>query len=177
MAISQITLLIARAVGIGGAAWLSGNIAALSLISVPALNASHAQDSVSLSTITHAWKHSYEKGKSQNPPVAAVVASSFAYLAWASHRLRAGRSMQLYSVAALLTVGIVPYTLLTMSSTNNKLLAKSKKASSDAEITAAFSPAEDKEASDLLKRWTFLNGIRSTLPMLGAVAAALAGLA
>ncbi|RDW59114.1 hypothetical protein BP5796_12038 [Coleophoma crateriformis] len=177
MATSQITLQIARAVGIAGAAWLSGNIAALSLISVPALNTSHAQDSVSLSTITHAWKHTYAKGKSQNPPVAAVVATSFAYLAWASHRLRAGRSMQLYSIAALLTIGIVPYTILTMSSTNNKLLAKSKKASSDAEITRAVSPAEDKETSDLLKKWTFLNGIRSTMPLLGAAAAALAALA
>ena len=48
-----------------------------------------------------------------------------------------------------------------MKSTNDKLLRFAKKE----ELTAS----ESQEGEALLKRWTFLNGVRSLLPLAGAL--------
>jgi len=169
MPASSTSFRIAQAVGLSGAAWLSGNIAALSLISVPALSKSHKEDSVPAGYLARQWKHTFEAGKSQNPPIAGVATASFAYLAWS---VRAGTSLSLlvpknsiilYSVAAVFTIGIVPWTIIAMMPTNNKLLAK-------AEHSASVM-ADDKEVSDLLRKWTILNGVRSLLPLAGTAVA------
>lgn len=107
----------------------------------------------------------FENGKTQNPPIAAAVAASFFYLAWSVRsgaplfRPTAYSRSGLFSAAAVLTIGIVPYTMLAMSSTNNALL---EKASSTPEIS-------DTETSRLIEKWTTLNTVRGYLPLAGAV--------
>ncbi|KAF3399898.1 Noranthrone monooxygenase [Penicillium rolfsii] len=156
---------LAQAVGISGAAWLSGNIAALSMNATPSLLRSRREDNVPPATLVKQWRNMYENGKTQNPPVAAAVAASFFYLAWSVRsgaplfRQTAYSRSGLFSAAAVLTIGIVPYTFLTMSSTNNALL---EKASSAPEIS-------DTETSTLIEKWTQLNMVRGYLPLIGAV--------
>jgi hypothetical protein len=152
--------------------FLPGNIASLSLISIPALTQS--QDSVPPRILAKQWKDLYDLGKTQNPPIAGVTAASFSYLAWSvrsgtSLRLLAPRNaMQLYAAAAVFTLGIVPYTLITMNPTNNKLIEKAGKV--DVNSKGLDGTGDDKEVGELLKKWQVLNGIRGVIPLLGVVA-------
>ncbi|KAJ5099073.1 hypothetical protein N7532_006074 [Penicillium argentinense] len=154
---------VAQAVGISGAAWLSGNIAAISLIGTPAIIQSQKEENVSRGLLARQWKSMYDNGKSQNPPIALCVSSAFLYLAWS---VRAGSPLYkktsisragLFSAAAAFTLCIVPYTFVAMSSTNNKLLENS-------ESSSEFS---DKETLGLVQRWTTLNQVRGFLPLVG----------
>lgn len=183
---------VAQAVGISGAAWLSGkwhlrqrhtivsssnltitgNISALSLIVTPALLRSQKEDNLPSGILAKQWRNMFENGKSQNPPIAAGVTSAFLYLAWSSRlgaplfkKTPVGRTA-LFSAAAVLTVGIVPFTIVAMSSTNNKLLEKSK--------STKTSP--DAETVDLLQHWTTLNQIRGFLPLIGGLCGIVASL-
>ncbi|KAE9377164.1 DUF1772-domain-containing protein [Stipitochalara longipes BDJ] len=161
----------AQAVGLGGAMWLSGNIEALSLISVPALSKSQKQDSVPAGILARQWKYIYDDGKIQNPSIAVIAGTSFAYLAWS---VRSGtalslvvpkNSAQIYSVAALLTYGMIPYTAIFMLSTNQKLMAKADQAVGAKGAVAT----DDKEVIELLKNWAVVSGIRGLLPLLGGI--------
>lgn len=81
----------------------------LSLISIPALQRSALEDGVSALTLAKEWRQTFEAGKAQNPPVAAVVASAFAYLAWSArsgsafHKSFPRSATIWYSTAAVLT--------------------------------------------------------------------------
>ena len=79
---------------------------------------------------------------------------------------------RLYGTAALLTIGIVPWTLLVMSETNRKLIAK---AGEKGDLKG--SGVGDEEVRGLLRKWTTLNGIRSVLPLLGSAVGMVAVLA
>ncbi|PYI35345.1 DUF1772-domain-containing protein [Aspergillus indologenus CBS 114.80] len=159
---------LAQAIGFSGAAWLSGNIAALSLIAVPAVVETQKDTTLPSSVVVKLWWGFYEKGKTQNPPIAAATASAFLYLAWSVRaggplfRSAAYNRAGLYTAAAVLTLGIVPYTILTMRPTNNALIAL---AQSLKDLTAA----DETRSRDLLAKWTLLNGIRGLLPLAGAM--------
>lgn len=136
----------------------------MSTIATPALLQSHRDDNVPAGTIAKQWQRLFDIGKLQAPPVAASVAISFGYLAWS---VRAGAPLfkqtpfsrtALFSTAAIMTVAIVPFTIIFMSSTNNAL---SKKASATTESSG-------EETIELVKTWTTLNRLRSFLPLAGA---------
>jgi hypothetical protein len=59
-------------------------------------------------------------------------------------------------------VGIIPFTLLIMNSTNQTLLSKAAKVEGGEKL-------DDQEVSMLVGRWTVMNTFRSTLPLMGAV--------
>lgn len=152
-----------------------GNIATLSLISIPALQRSALEDGVSALTLAKQWRQNFEAGKAQNPPVAAVIASAFAYLAWSA---RSGRAFHKffprnatiwYSTAAVLTLGIVPYTILAMTKTNNALIQASNAKPGE--------KVDDLEARALTSKWIQLNAVRSCLPLAGGIVALVAALA
>ena len=107
----------------------------------------------------------YVRGKTQNPPIAAVVAGSFSYLAW-TLRSVPGNKAGLYGVAAVMTIAIVPWTLLLMNPTNRSLIEKAG--------AAVELKGDEEEVQGLLRRWGNLNGIRSLFPLVGGVAGALA---
>ncbi|KAL3429921.1 hypothetical protein BDV09DRAFT_189693 [Aspergillus tetrazonus] len=124
-----------QAIGVTGAAWLSGNIALFSM---------------------------------NNPPVAAITAASFVYLAVLSSlrssppilfRAAPYSRAGFYASAALLTLGIVPFTLVAMSSTNNALIAGQR----------GSVAATDARIEGLLQDWVALNRVRSLLPLLGSL--------
>ena len=171
---TSIPFRLAQATGLLGAAWLSGtslfipyttlltqlgNIAALSLMATPALTTQQSRDNVSSSTLARQWQTIFSTGKAQNPPVAAVAAASFSYLAWTLRSVPGNRAW-LYGTAAVFTIGIAPWTILAMTPTNEKLI---KKAEGKVDVKG-----DEEEVRMLLKRWSSLNGIRSLLPLAGA---------
>jgi hypothetical protein len=76
---------------------------------------------------------------------------------------------RLYGTAALLMIGIVPWTILAMNETNRKLTAKAQE-----KVGMKGSGVRDEDVHGLLRKWTTLNGIRSVLPLLGSVVAMVA---
>ncbi|UOH81480.1 hypothetical protein LQV05_004151 [Cryptococcus neoformans] len=149
----------AQIVGVSGAMWLSGSIATLSLISIPALQRSALEDGVSALTLAKQWRQTFEAGKAQNPPVAAVVASAFAYLAWSArsgsafHKSFPRSATIWYSTAA----------------TNNALIQASNAKPGE--------KVDDLEARALTSKWIQLNAVRSCLPLAGGIVALVAALA
>ncbi|GFF56829.1 hypothetical protein IFM58399_10408 [Aspergillus lentulus] len=59
---------VAQAIGFIGAAWLSGNIAALSMNAVPSLLRSQKETNLPLTATAKQWREMYEAGKAQNRP-------------------------------------------------------------------------------------------------------------
>ncbi|QKX62868.1 uncharacterized protein TRUGW13939_10033 [Talaromyces rugulosus] len=167
---------VAQAIGFTGAAWLSGNIAALSMNAAPALIRARKEDHLPITNTVKLWRNLFESGKSQNPPIAALTASSFFYLAWSTRssstlfRQVAPNSTILYGTAAILTLGIVPYTIVAMSGTNNALLAKTK-------LDYEPSSQASAEIEELVNNWALLNGFRSLLPLAGGLLGIFAALA
>ncbi|KAJ5725765.1 DUF1772-domain-containing protein [Penicillium malachiteum] len=161
----------AQAIGISGAAWLSGNIASLSTITTPTLLQYDKETNQSPRLLAQQWKSLFETGKAQNPPIAATVAASFLYLAWsvgqgaALYKNVVYNRVALYLAAAALTVGIVPFTIITMSGTNKLLLQKAQSTSES-----------DREVPGLVKQWTGLNFARSLLPLAGAACGIIAAI-
>lgn len=107
----------------------------------------------------------YENGKSKNPPVAAGVTAAFLYLAWSvrsasplSRKTPLSRT-GLFSAAAALTLGIVPFTFVAMSTTNDRLLERSE----------SLKVGSEEEMVGLIEYWTSLNQIRGLLPLLGGL--------
>jgi hypothetical protein len=164
----------AQVLGLTGAAWLSGNIFSLSLISTPALLQSVQEKQVTPSAAAKIWANLYNAGKMQNPPIAAATTAVFFYLAWsvrdgtALSLVAAPNSSFLYAVSGILTVGIVPFTLAFMMGTNHSLEAKvGSKDETEATRT---------EVESLLERWGLLNAVRGVFPLVGGVVAALAAI-
>ncbi|KAF3406331.1 Noranthrone monooxygenase [Talaromyces pinophilus] len=171
---SRFAFRIAQAVGFTGAAWLSGNIAALSANAVPVIVTSAQENNLSPKVTCKLWRNMYEAGKTQNPPIAIATASAFAYVAWSVRRnptlfvSAAYGGFGMYTAAAVLTLSIVPYTLAAMRNTNDALL---KLADSKEDLLASRA-----EVEALLDRWTTLNWIRSLLPLAGGLAGIAAAL-
>lgn len=153
-----------------------GNICGLSMIAIPALLRSNQGKSTTPptpNTLAQQWQTLYNAGKAQNPPIAAVTASSFLYLAWAARSQGAAVYSQLagkssntgvfYCGAALLTLGIVPWTLVAMMSTNHRL--ESIAGSGD----GTGASVSDEEFDGLVKKWQGLNLIRGLFPLAGGL--------
>lgn len=157
----------------------AGNIASVSVLTVPALKRSHSRDGVSSESLARQWLCIYGVGKSQAPPVALVTSACLAYLAWSFREGgQLGEGMPkntawLYGAAALLTLGIVPYTLILMSHTNNLLSAKAAQALESRQEGATIT-FDGNEFSKLLNRWANYNIVRSLLPLSGAITALVA---
>ncbi|KAL5001742.1 hypothetical protein BDV10DRAFT_182307 [Aspergillus recurvatus] len=166
---------LAQAVGLTGAAYLAGNISAYSFATIPALQASQNRHNAPASLIAKQWSELYARGKAQNPPIAAITAAAFAYLAWSVHSgksaalevLAPKNAVYLYSAAAALSVGIMPWTIFAMMKTNEALHERAKEAFAVTEKTGD-------EVKELLAKWKVLNAIRAALPLVGGLVGFLA---
>ncbi|RDW81574.1 DUF1772 domain-containing protein [Aspergillus mulundensis] len=166
---------LAQALGLTGAAYLAGNIFAYSYATIPALQASAAKHSAPAPLLAKQWSELYARGKAQNPPIAAITAAAFAYLAWTAHSgksaaldvLAPRNAVALYSAAAALTVGIVPWTFAAMKGTNDKLHERASEVYAVTEKTG-------QEVGELLSRWKVLNAVRGLFPLVGGLVGFLA---
>lgn len=127
------------------------------------------------------WRTTFLLGKSVAPPIAIASSASYAYLAMMLYNAPLSVNHprgELYALAALLTVSIVPYTLFVMKDVNAKLMARAEEASLDVknEVTEIGMP-KGESAKELLDWWAVLNLGRGVFPLLGAVLGAWASLA
>jgi len=145
---------LAQAIGITTSSALAGCTLTISAMLVPRLLESPSP------LLLKQWKHTFEAGKASVPPLAGICTLAFGYLAYEAKGAPnvLPHVWRIYAASALLCIGIVPYTLIALKSTNNKLLNK-------AEETHALK-AEDKivevglggeTAHQLLDKWATLN--------------------
>ncbi|KAL5362096.1 hypothetical protein BJX96DRAFT_153393, partial [Aspergillus floccosus] len=144
------------------------------MLTTPALIQTLRNGDLPAGLAVKAWRNMYQRGKEQNPPIAAATAAGFLYCAWA---VRGGTSLApltprnaplLYCAAAALTLAIVPYTFAAMVPTNSALIAKAE--------AKELSVQESAEAVPLLEKWTKLNAIRGVWPLVGGLVGVMAAL-
>lgn len=146
----------------------------MSLISIPAISRCIKEDNLPATDAVKLWRANFNAGFALAPPTALATAASLSYCAWSTWNISAHglRNPRLFLVAAALTVSVVPYTIVTMTSTNDKLMRFAKKGEKE-----ELSANESGESEELLQRWTTLNLVRSLLPLSGAIVAGMLVLA
>lgn len=127
------------------------------------------------------WRRVYEQGHANSPKVVVLTTFGFAYAAWGANNQQTSTRtpILLYSAAALLVVGVVPYTLIFMENSNRKLLKRAAEAkhfsSSSASGEGCPEILIDQESNEgLLRRWRALTLTRALLPMTAGVLGLLA---
>lgn len=116
----------------------------------------------------------YDIGSTVAPPFAASASSIYLALAYAYRNCpslasaKSNDTSNKYVLAAALTIGIVPFTLVVIQPTNNDLFALQRPIFKG---NARFYDKTNKETRALLKTWVKLNLVRSVFPLLGTAVA------
>ncbi|KAK0104865.1 hypothetical protein ONS95_005131 [Cadophora gregata] len=152
---------------------LTGVLLSLSYISIPALLSVDLPET----HLIDLWRTVYFRGFRLSPPLA--VPSGLACLASAMLSSQVdSRSTSYLLTAALLNLSVVPYTILFVSPTNKKLMAKGAtlaKKSTEKNIQNTRDDMNSIEETRMLcARWAALNYGRMLLPLGGMVLAWLA---
>ncbi|OCK80119.1 DUF1772-domain-containing protein [Lepidopterella palustris CBS 459.81] len=160
---------VAQVVGLTCSAALAGYIGGFSIGTVPSLKFAPAH------AIAKQWQTAYEIGKSTAPFVALTAGLTWSYLATQGSMSTASKqpllfnsnAFALYSASAVLVTAIVPFTLIVMKPTNDKLHAK-------ADASEESKAETDETVDELMNKWYWLNVVRASLPGVGAVVGAMA---
>ncbi|KAF2032419.1 hypothetical protein EK21DRAFT_110091 [Setomelanomma holmii] len=161
-------LLIAQTIGITASAYLLGQNASLSFISVPAVMQAPAP------LAAKQWFTVLNLGGTFGIPLAIGSGLATAYVA--SQQDASSTAFKLNLAATIFLPSIVPFTLVFIRPVNNKLIEKMKSMSSasleDKAIEANVAEGETTHA--LIDKWATLNLARAGLIAIGAICAALA---
>ncbi|XPT01932.1 Noranthrone monooxygenase [Ascochyta lentis] len=151
-----------EAVAIITGTFLSGTLMSLYSITMPVL----VQTQKSTPLLLQQWAQIFYRGHVQGPALAIVTGTIYIYAAWA--QAVSGGSWKPYAAASAFNFGIVPYTWIFMNRINTALF--------DAEaVTSNGKTAVEKErVNKMIVTWTRLHGVRSLLPLAGAVTGLLA---
>ncbi|KAI9669611.1 MAG: hypothetical protein M1831_007307 [Alyxoria varia] len=148
---------IAQALGALGPAALCGYGAAASILSVPSLHKAPAAIGA------QAWRAMYTTGARTSPPFGILIAAAQAFCSYTAYQQSSG-AWRVWLVAAGSGLGMIPFTLMVMMPTNNKLSAMAKKGEAREEVN-------EQEYTALLQKWKTLNLVRSVIVGAGTVAA------
>ncbi|KAF2824672.1 hypothetical protein CC86DRAFT_371232 [Ophiobolus disseminans] len=161
-------LAVAQFIGITTSAYLLGQNASLSFISVPTIMLAPAP------LAAKQWHKVLTIGGSLGIPLAMSSALAMAYVA--SQQDTSSTSFKLNLAAALLIPSIVPFTLLFIAPVNNKLIEKMNalKAASLEEKGVEEGVAQDETVHALIDKWATLNLARAGLIAGGVFCAVLA---
>lgn len=157
-ALTPNTARVLQTIGLTTTAFLAGTSASFSLYVAPRILESPAL------LLIKQFKHMYTAGHDSLPAGTVVAATSLLYLAYDSHTAGTA-AWRGYVTAAVLAVGIVPYTFAVMLGTNNVLLGMAEEKEEKVEKRAA-------EAKILVDRWAMMNLGRTVLLASAAVTAA-----
>jgi hypothetical protein len=105
------------------------------------------------------------------PVLAFTYAGSLAFCAWTMRDIDSATGRK-FCTSVVSTLGIVPYTIVVMTKTRERLVELAMKAEYE-ELTAP----KRNEDEELLRWWIVLNGVRSVFPLVSAVLATVALLA
>jgi hypothetical protein len=120
---SPLPIRLAQTLGITTSLIFAGVNASLSIFLIPRILESPTP------LLLKQWSRMYEAGKAVGRPAGAIAALSFFYLSYHHHTTSVSSFVDNsqawgYLTAGLLSIGIVPYTILVIMPTNNKLLKK-----------------------------------------------------
>ncbi|PSR94190.1 hypothetical protein BD289DRAFT_363871 [Coniella lustricola] len=146
--------IIAATVGILGSAWNSGGQAMLSILAVPGLLSTTSP--VHPQSIAQQWAGIYNRGKVLGPQTAVLSLLGYTYLAYQNKSQ--GRPWHVFVGAAVISIAIVPFTIVVMNPTNQALLQAAEGANN----------LGSEAVSQLLLKWKDLNLMRSFFPLAGA---------
>jgi noranthrone monooxygenase len=152
---------LAQIAAVSSSIWLSGEIFTYSWGAVPAVLEAC---STSQHLAAKQWATFYHKGHSLGPPFAILGAGGFIWLA-----LKSG--CWLYWGAAILDIGIVPYTFAFMVQTNSRIFEFANVKDSPEKPAS-----EENQLAPLLNRWACLNTVRSLFPLAGGILGLVAAL-
>lgn len=141
---SPLLIRVAQTLGITLSTLWGGATLSMSLFFVPSLLLAPP------STAVKQWAKIFNLGKVMGPPVSIIAAGAYSYVAY---KLPSSSSPEFkrYVTAAVLSAVIAPYTIVLMSSTNNKLLA----------LNAVVGKGEG--ALELVRHWGVLNFWRGVM--------------
>lgn len=117
------------------------------------------------------WRTIYNAGIAYGPPFALISCLSIGYVAYDSYSADSA-DWTIYAFSALTTVGIVPFTKLTMDDINSKLIAEGGVEGGGSVLMAKKTDAKglgEEEVRELVKRWRFWNWMRMMMPLVGTV--------
>ncbi|KAL1956732.1 hypothetical protein VTO42DRAFT_6882 [Malbranchea cinnamomea] len=172
---------VAQAVGITASAFAAGSIFTFSLAMIPALllpstNSpkrtfdSQEQPGTPISHVCTQWRHAYNVGKATMPFISLVAGAAYTYAAHSFRKLPARdvTTSNMYLIAAALSIGIIPYTLVVMQPTNKRLMGRAEQADVEGptarEKVDIRASKEDTVVINWLKTWRTLNFVRALLP-------------
>lgn len=136
----------------------SGCMNSLSLIAIPVF-----LDTTSSATqLYHQWARMYHYGHQVLPAMALTTGFSYAYFSW--RRRSAKRGWAVYTIAGIVTVLMIPFTLIFMVPTNDELFAL--EASTQKGVSA---PGGLERAVGLVRTWSRLHLARCLFPLAGAL--------
>lgn len=124
------SLRVLQTIGLTTTAILAGTSASFSLYTVPRVLESPTP------LLLKQFKHMFKAGHDSVPPVTMIAASSLLYLAYDSHAA-GSPAWRGYATAAALALGILPYTVIVMRSTNKVLLDSAEEQEEKVQIKAA----------------------------------------
>ncbi|OIW25638.1 DUF1772-domain-containing protein [Coniochaeta ligniaria NRRL 30616] len=147
---------------------LSGAMLSLSLIAVPVLLDTTTQ----APQLLHQWVRMYHYGHQVLPTMAVGTSLLYAYTAVGAQKKQQPRKnmsqWRILTLAALATVGMVPFTWLVMVPTNNQLFRLQLASKTDVNILTF------EAARALVVSWSWMHLTRSLMPLVGAVLGAAA---
>ncbi|KAH8899427.1 DUF1772-domain-containing protein [Thozetella sp. PMI_491] len=145
---------IAATAGILGSTWITGGIMNMSTLAIPALLAA----TLPPQAVATQWNFLFERGKATMPPTAVASLLGYAYLAYDAHAR--GQGWKGYAAAGLLTVSIVPFTLIVLDPTNRALTAVAN---------GSIKLLGEEGTKVLLQKWARINFFRSLLTLSGSL--------
>ncbi|PKS08415.1 hypothetical protein jhhlp_005126 [Lomentospora prolificans] len=137
-------------------ALLSGAMVCISILTVPVI----LQTSTHSSQLLTQWVRMFYYGHIQMPSTALATFALYCFITL--RRRSSGLPWKAHLAAGLVTLAIVPYTLMFMLTTNNTLFDLEAKG----RITDTISLEDAKE---LVVTWNWLHAVRSMLPLVGAL--------
>ena len=126
----------------------------LSLLAVPGLLSA----AVPAQALAKQWEGIFTRGKVLGPQMALVSLAGYAYVVY--DRKSQGQNYAGFVTAAVLSLAIMPYTIIVMSPTNNALLGVA---------SGATKTLSESAVRELVTKWKGLNLVRSVFPFVGAV--------
>jgi len=151
---------------VGGSGYLAGFMWSITALTVPLLP--HASARIAVKQ----WNDLYYRGAAIAPPFGMALALAFAYLSYASGLGHGSPKGVAFVIAAVFAGLNVPFTLAVMLSTNSALMKLGKESELTAlevEEDAVKSAEREVEVRVLVKRWGWLNVVRSLLPTTAAL--------
>jgi len=129
----------------------------LAVIMVPVLLDCNAQTA----HLLHQWVSLYNYGHRILPAISIATLLIYGYVVY--DKVAAGESWMSYAGAGALTVGIIPFTLIVMLSSNNLLFRL------DDEIRTNPKATTLELAQRTVTRWSRMHLVRSMFPLAGAI--------